>query len=150
MRLARIALAVSLLLPAEVRAEDNAPSEWMLLLDARTMSVAPTTYSTVSECVMVSTVLNIEARLSTVCLPLHYPKDQVDAYMAARAAAEQAVREDKEAEALALKKKREEITRNRPALEAERRAILDDREKLNQKPYADRVLEIDAMLRLLK
>lgn len=119
------------------------PSSWMLLLRTDSgVAFAPTTYDTESECLLVAVPLRGD---EAACTPAHYPASTIKAFEEQRAANDLKEQND----AAVAKQRLGDLEKQRPALEAERRAIVEDRNKLNQQKYAKRVLEIDALLREL-
>lgn len=135
------------------------PSEWALRLRTPSgIAFVPTTYSTFAECLLAAiTMPGTISPGDKPCVPIHFTAESVSAFKefvkSEKAEADRAREQQrKDASELAAKERAriQQIEHDRPALEAERRAILDDRNKLNQKRYADRVLEIDAILRSIK
>lgn len=129
------------------RAGEPVPTEWMLVLDRRLLLVAPTGYSTFDECTMVASAVSENwASINPVCLPMHFGKDEVASFVQDRQAKQKALKQKIKTEEAIKAKEREQI----PALEAERKAILDDPQKNGLQRYTERVLQIDEILRNLK
>ena len=122
------------------------PSSWMLLLQTDSgAAFAPTTYETGNECQMLADRIEEHTANRTACLPAHYSESAVRSFMEKQAAIELKQQND----AAAARQRLADLEKQRPALEAERRSIVEDRSKINQQQYAKRVLEIDALLREL-
>lgn len=140
-------------LPTLATAQDEMATEWALLLkDPPSMAFAPVTYASLAECLLAARFINEHSSYRTDCVPTRFSAAKLsDFQRTLKAEQEQNAKYRKAAQFLEEQKRlhMEGLAENRPALEAERRAILDDTFKLNQQKYAKRVLEIDALLREL-